>query len=86
MKRQRMKNSIGWYHSASVGMAGEIWFYDGEGNAPDGWGPFQTWSEAKKDAIDYHRTDIRLARAAIQKIRSRVRVYAFISTLKKKQK
>lgn len=67
-----MKTNKGsWYYVASVGHFGGFFF---ENEIPSqieqqSWGPFKTLSEAKKDAIDYFKTDIVTAKLAIESIR-----------------
>jgi len=36
----------------------------------EAWGPFETFGQAKKDAIAYFRTDVDTARMAIKEIRA----------------
>ncbi len=68
-----MKNKSGWVYSAEAGGFSGIWYSDGNENPfsiyPYSNGPFKTFSEAKKDALEYFRTDILYARLAIQDIK-----------------
>lgn len=38
------------------------------------WGPFNTYAEAKKDAIGYFQTDIREARRAVAEIKAGLQI------------
>lgn len=62
----------GYFHNAEVGSHGvEIEFFEEVPIAANQgwWGPFKTWSEAKKDAIAYFQSDINDARLAIRSIK-----------------
>lgn len=69
-----MRSARGWYHDCEVGHFGEIWFHDDAKRIPgsanvSAFGPFKTFSEAKVDAIAYHRADVWAAQGAIREIR-----------------
>lgn len=64
----------GWYHFSEHGHTSDIKFYDcSPSEVPfidlNVYGPFRTFGEAKKDAIQYHQTDVTTARLAIQNIK-----------------
>lgn len=72
---EKRPNQRGWYHSCEVGIAGDIWFHESETRNPaspnqSAYGPYKTFSEAKKDAMDFHQADIRHARLAVQEIKA----------------
>lgn len=60
----------GWYHSASLdGFMGIMYFNElPEYDSHFSFGPFKTFGEAKRDAIDYYRTDITTAREHIRQV------------------
>lgn len=63
----------GWYYYASVGSFGGFFWAEELPSHDEGletWGPFETFGQAKRDAIAYFRTDVDAARLAIQEIRS----------------
>jgi hypothetical protein len=68
-----MKDQAGWYHDSEFDTTHEIKFF---ADSPDvkpanNWyGPFKTFGDCKRDAIEYHQTDIHKARAAIADIRA----------------
>lgn len=73
MKSKSNKNSLWYYCCESSGFYGFKQVFDRK--LPDAWvaniwGPFKTFSEAKKDAIEYFKTDILNARDCIGQIKA----------------
>lgn len=69
-----MKNKIGWYHTTEFDSPGEIFFCpDEDGPVVDDqenyFGPFKTFAIARKDAIEYHQTDLDTARRCIKALK-----------------
>ena len=61
-----------WYHDSSLDHTSIDRFAEGEipwSEACNWQGPFDTFSECKKDAIAYHQTDIDSAKSCIYDIR-----------------
>jgi hypothetical protein len=60
-----------WYYAATVhDFGGFVFVLEGAKRPEEAdWGPFDTFSEAKRDALAYFRTDITYARLAIQEIK-----------------
>lgn len=75
MGKKKKDSGGAWYHSSTTASFGEIFYLEDQGN-PEGhdrtrsvWGPFDSFTEAKKDAIEYFRTDVLAAQEAIAAIR-----------------
>jgi hypothetical protein len=67
-KRKTVSKRGKWWYLASYGFFGGFLY----GGLPDGdniFGPFDSFGEAKKDALEYFKTDIDTARTAILEIR-----------------
>ena len=62
----------GWYHDQSAGVAGDIYFMNetDELRNTNPMGPFDTFKEAKNDAIAWHQCDIDNAKIAIHNLRA----------------
>lgn len=61
-----------WYHNATIDGC-DFFTTDRNGDAPQGalYGPFESYSAAKKDAIAYYQADIDRARESIAELRLR---------------
>ncbi len=61
----------GWYYRAMVADFGGIFYSDGSPDEDSNYfGPFDTFGEAKRDAIRFFKADIDHARGQIEEIRS----------------
>lgn len=72
-------NKAGWYYIASYGFFGGFFWSDETPSQAEqqSWGPFRTFSEARKDAIAYFQADVTAARLAIHDIRQCERPSAY---------
>jgi len=76
---KRIKAVGGWYHFASGdGFSGIEFLPNGLGDSIDwgdyqyrqnGFGPFATFGDAKRDALNYYKCDLNMAREHIADVR-----------------
>lgn len=58
----------GWYHLTDFEGTYKIEYFE---KCPNGnfYGPFKTFGEAKRDALDYHQCNVRIARENIARLK-----------------
>lgn len=73
------KTRKGWYWSGETNFFDRIFYWDDDLSDPDPleldldygcYGPFKSFSEAKKAAVQFYRTDIAYAQEAIGEIKA----------------
>lgn len=59
-----------WFHNATI--EGCEFFSSEDPSVPETatYGPFNSFSEAKEDALDYYRTDLKTARENIRRVKA----------------
>ncbi len=73
--KKKKRSEVGWYHVSSTDGFGGIFYCEKSNDCPNSmWstphGPFKTFGEAKADAVEYYKTDIREAKRHIMHVQS----------------
>lgn len=79
MRTKLKKGKAGWFHYSDMDGFGGIEFLpNGLGEAlnygdykhrKSAYGPFKTFGEAKRDAIDFYRADVEIAKSRMGEVR-----------------
>lgn len=74
MKKKKLDHR-GWYYRAGFDSYDLPFYHDSEDaieyseNDTNDYGPFDTYTEARDDMMDYYRTNVRIAQGTIKTIR-----------------